>query len=180
MKRINKENKEQIMKMIKEAGSEKFETDWGDDGGKISTSKSLVEKKKGRQSRARGARFELKVRGDLEAKGWRIDKWTNNVDLEENKLTMAKRKYNPFKKMLVVGTGFPDFIAFEKRSTNYDVMGVEVKLNGILSKIEKEKCKWYLDNEIFSRILIAKAVREGRSIKVEYDDFQEKYGDKMQ
>jgi len=133
--------------------------------------------KQGRLNRASGARFELKVRGELEAQKWIIDKWTNNVDLEENKLIKAKRKYNPFKKMLIVGTGFPDFIAFKKtHNKDYDVIGVEVKMNGILSKTEKEKCKWYIENKIFSKILIAKKQKEGRSIKVEYINFEEKYG----
>ena len=36
-------------------------------------------------------------------------------------------------------------------------------------------CIWLLENKIFSRILIAKAVQNGRKINVEYDDFEEKY-----
>ena len=56
--------------------------------------------------------------------------------------------------------GFPDFIAFRDypdcwECDNKEVIGVEVKTNGILSKIEKERCSWYLDNNIFSKILIA-------------------------
>ena len=148
-------HKEKIMEMIKKAGSEEYETSWSDEGIPISKKKSEI--KKGKSSRARGARFELKVRGDLEEKGWIIDKWTNNVDLEENKIVKAKRKYNPFKKMLIVGTGFPDFISIKHIHEGvYSVIGVEVKINGILSKIEKEKCAWYLKNKIFSQIWIAK------------------------
>ena len=175
MKKVKKENKEKIMEMVRKANSEEYETSWGDDGGKISISKKKSEVKKGRMSRARGLRFELKVRGDLENQEWILDKWTNNVDLENNILVKAKRKYNPFKKMLVVGTGFPDFIAFKYiHSELYSVIGVEVKINGILSKTEKEKCIWYLKNKIFSKILITKQGEKRGSI--EYVDFEEKYG----
>ena len=84
----------------------------------------------GRKNRASGARFELKVRGELEKQGWIIDKWTNNVDLEEKKLIKAKRKYNPFLKALSIGTGFPDIVAFKLIRKNYEVIGEEVKRNG--------------------------------------------------
>ncbi|MBR9701665.1 hypothetical protein GOV13_01960 [Candidatus Pacearchaeota archaeon] len=174
MKRIKKERKKKIMEKIRKAGSEKYETSWDEKG--VPKSKKKSEIKKGRTSRARGARFELKVRAELEAQGWIMDKWTNNVDLDEGKIVKAKRKYNPFKKMLIVGTGFPDFISFKKKGKKgHEVIGVEVKINGILSKIEKEKCAWYLNKGIFSKILIAKAVKEGRKINVEYVDFRERY-----
>jgi len=52
----------------------------------------------GKQSRAVGLRFESKVREYWEGQGWSMDKWSNNVDLEKNKVAPAKRKYNPFKK----------------------------------------------------------------------------------
>lgn len=178
MKKVKRENKEKIMEMIEKAGSEKYETSWNK-GGVFSTSKKKSEIKKGRISRARGARFELKVREDLEKKGRIIDKWTNNVDLERDKLIIAKKKFNPFSKVMTIGTGFPDFISIKKiHKGAYSIIGVEVKINGILSKIEKEKCVWYLQKEIFSQIWIAKAVRKGRKIEIEYDDFLEKYGKK--
>ena len=40
--------------------------------------------KRGKRSKGAGARFELKVRADLEERGWIVDKWSNNVDLEED------------------------------------------------------------------------------------------------
>src|SRR3989344_7427076 len=123
--------------------------------------------KKGKLSRAQGARFESKVRKDFEDKGWIIDKWTNNVDLEEGKLIPAKRKFNPFMKVLTIGTGFPDFIAMKKISKGkYEVIGLEVKMKGLLDKIEKEKCRWYLENEIFSKIIIAKKGEKNGSIEL--------------
>ncbi|GAI82029.1 unnamed protein product, partial [marine sediment metagenome] len=92
---------------------------------------SIIDKsKQGKRNRAAGARFELKARKELENKGWIIDKWTNNVDLEEQKLVKAKRKYNPFMKVMVIGTGFPDFIAFRFEKKKYNVIAIEVKGNG--------------------------------------------------
>lgn len=128
---------------------------------------------RGKKSRAAGARFELKVRNELEGQGWIMDKWTNNVDLKEGKLVKAKRKYNPYKKVLGIGTGFPDFIAFKRKGKNYEVIGVEARGNGWLDKSEKEKCKFLLNKKIFSKILIAKKGKKRGEIK--YIDFKEKY-----
>ncbi len=38
--------------------------------------------KAGKKSRAAGAAFELRVRKDLEERGWIVDKWRNNVELK--------------------------------------------------------------------------------------------------
>jgi len=171
-------NQEKIKEMIEKAGSEEYETSWDDKG--IPTSKKKSKISTGKKSRAAGSRFELKVRKDLESKGRIVDKWNNNVDLDENVLVIAKRKYNPFSRVMTIGTGFPDFISIKHIHENtYSVIGVEVKMNGMLSKIEKEKCAWYLKNKIFSEILIAKAVKNGRKIEIEYEDFLEKYGKKF-
>ncbi|MEI6059045.1 MAG: hypothetical protein WCP89_04720 [archaeon] len=145
----------------------------------------------GKKSKAAGGRFELKIRKDLEDKGWIVTKWANNLepDVKNGKgwvMIPAKRKFNPFSKALTIGTGFPDFVAFQKMSGDNDgsenekiyhkVIGVEVKMNGTLSKIEKQKCKFLLDNKIFSEILIAKrGIKDGRKELVEYDDFKERY-----
>ena len=134
---------------------------------------SISRSKQGKKNRASGARFELKTRKDLEKDGWIIDKWTNNVDLEMRKLVKAKRKFNPFIKILSIGTGFPDFIAFKNRGENYEIIGVEAKGDGFLDKIEKEKCRFLLDKKIFSKIWIAKKSKERG--KIEYIDFKEKY-----
>jgi hypothetical protein len=131
--------------------------------------------KQGKKNRASGARFELKVRTALEKDRWILDKWTNNVDLNEDKLVKSKRKFNPFSKILTIGSGFPDFVCFRlcKDGKNHEVIGVEVKANGWLDKSEKEKCRWYLDKKIFSKILIAKKGKKRGEI--EYTDFAEKY-----
>jgi hypothetical protein len=129
---------------------------------------------RGKKSRAAGARFELRVRNDLESQGFIIDKWTNNVDLEQGKVVKAKRKFNPYLKVLGIGTGFPDFVGIKRSGNRYDVIGIEVKGNGYLDKSEKEKCKWLLKNKIFSKVLVAKKGKKRG--KIEYDDFKKKYG----
>jgi hypothetical protein len=151
--------------------------------------------KQGKKNRASGQRFELKVRDDLEKKGWVVSKWTNTVDNDKNKIVPAKRKYNPFLKTLTIGTGFPDFVCFKnvkgdeetidgtpipeeykKDGDKFDVIGLEVKGNGYLDQIEKGMCFWLLTNKIFSKILIA---RKGKKPgEIEYTDFKEKYHNK--
>ena len=106
------------------------------------------------------------------------------------------------KSLMMNKAGFPDFIAYRldkmgdvllikgnkynvgcgfkssKKHTliqdnnSYEIIGVEAKSNGILDKEEKEKCKWLLENNIFSRILIAHKEKEGRKIKVVYEEFK--------
>ncbi len=134
--------------------------------------------KQGKRNRAAGARFELKIRQDLEKMGWIVDKWTNTVDYNKEegigKVVPAKRKYNPFKKVMVIGTGFPDFIAFKRiMGITYEVVGVEVKQRGYLDKAERGMCHWLLENKIFSKILIAKKGKKRGSI--DYISFNEKY-----
>ena len=175
MERIKKEIKERVMNVVNKVNdAENYETSWNEKG--LPESKNKINIKRGSLSRAQGARFELKVREALETQKWIIDKWTNNVNLEENKIVKVKPKFNPFTKTMVMNSGgFPDFIAFKKTSGNdYKIIGVEVKMNGILSKIEKEKCKWYLKNKIFSEILIAK--KGEKRGEIEYTNFEEKYG----
>ncbi|MCK9596842.1 hypothetical protein M0R19_06655 [Candidatus Pacearchaeota archaeon] len=158
---------------------------------------------RGKKSRAKGQRFELKIRQDLEKKGWIVSKWMNTVDLDKEekigKIVPAKRKYNPFMKVMTIGTGFPDFVCFrgiDKREDEetiegtqipecyirkdekkiFDVIGLEVKGNGYLDQIEKGICIWLLENKIFSKILIAR--RGKKAGEIEYIDFSEKYHNK--
>ena len=108
----------------------------------------------GKDNRKKGAYFERKVRKYLEKKGWIVDRWTNNIT--EGKLHPAKsNRFN------MRTTGFPDFIYFreildvDNWNTYYQISAIECKTNGNLSKIEKEKCQWYLKNKIFERIYVA-------------------------
>lgn len=127
------------------------------------------DEKKGKKSRSSGSQFEARVRKDLEEKGWIVDKWSNNVDLDDGRVVPAKRKFNPFSKVMTIGTGFPDFVAFQtSEDKKYNVVGVEVKVNGTLSRKEKEKCRFYLDKNIFSEIWVAERVKEKNKIRVSY------------
>ena len=123
----------------------------------------------GKKSRREGMAFELKVRKDLESSGWIVDKWTNNVEFPDDELKSKLKRMGKLHSAksfrgITRSNGFPDFIAFKHAGYSYlfDVIGVEVKTNGYLSKVEKEKCQWYLDNNIFSRILIAS--KDGKDI----------------
>ncbi len=157
----------------KEVESE-FKASVDDKGNVVLKRKSKI--RRGSKSRADGGLFEAKVRKDLEGKGWVVDKWSNNVDLDEGKIVPCKRKFNPFNKVMTIGTGFPDFICFSRRGDLFKVIGVEVKMNGNLSRVEKEKCVWYLDKGIFSEILVASKKKIGRNVVVEYVDVGEVLG----
>jgi hypothetical protein len=39
--------------------------------------------KQGKKNRASGARFELKVRENLENQGWTVSKWQNQIEFED-------------------------------------------------------------------------------------------------
>jgi len=136
----------------------------------------IDKRKQGKRNRQSGGIWERKVRADLELKGWLVCKFSNNVDFDEGgkgKMIPAKRKYNPFSRAFSVGTGFPDFICWKTYAQHTGVIGVEAKSNGYLDKKEKVKCRWLLDNKIFSNILIAKKKQEGRKIVPEYTDFED-------
>lgn len=146
-----------------------------------------MQKNKKMNPRAKGMRFEAKVRADLEKKGWIVSKWQNNVELNETILYGPSIIVNPFGKNRLIparqgryrltSTGFPDFICFIKRIRGlkkgrflYEIMGLECKSNGYLSKEEKFKCRWLLDNNIFSKILIAKKGKKRGEII--YEEFK--------
>ena len=137
-------------------------------------------RKQGKKNRAAGIRFEAKVRAKLEEMGWIVDKWTNTVDYEKLKVVPAKRKFNPFSRVMVIGTGFPDFIAIKRDGDHYDVIGIEVKIKGYLDKTEQGMCHWLIESKTFSKILVAKAVKSGRKINVEFIDFSDFYGREKQ
>lgn len=139
--------------------------------------KKKVNIERGSSSKSAGNAFELRVRKDLEEKGWIVDKWSNNLDLETGTIHPCKRTFRRFglgKGVMTIGTGFPDFIAFQLLTDGrYKVIGVEVKMNGKLNRTEKQKCAWYLDKKIFSEILVANKVKEKNRVKVRYIDFSE-------
>jgi hypothetical protein len=146
--------------------------DFDDEGNVVF--KKKVKVKMGAKSRAGGSQFEARVRRDLEEKGWIVDKWSNNIS--EGKLIPCRRKFNPFNKVMTIGTGFPDFVCFEKRGDLYKVIGVEVKMNGNLSRVEKEKCKFYLNEGVFSEILVASKKKVKNRVRIEYVDVKDVLG----
>jgi hypothetical protein len=161
----------------------------------------MNKKIQGKKNRESGARFERRVRADLEKKGWIVDRWNNNVEFRETELgdtidncermfdgsivhnigetdvvhgKLIPAKYTPRNRW----TGFPDFIGINTHGGNdvvhdfgieipgdFVVIGIEVKQTGKLDKEEKEKIKWYLDNNIFSKILIASKGKKRGEIK---------------
>ncbi|NMB66589.1 hypothetical protein GYA25_00815 [Candidatus Woesearchaeota archaeon] len=181
---INSEKRKEKTKENKEENTEEKTEEKSISKNKL---KFKEKSKIGKSNRAKGQKFEAQVRKNLEDLGWIVDKWTNTVDYEKNKLVPAKRKYNPFLKVLSIGTGFPDFICFRKKSLdNYEIIGLEVKANGYLDPIERGMCFWLLENKIFSRILIARKNKKdsnsnskqnsfNSNLKIEYIDFLEKY-----
>ena len=118
----------------------------------------------------------------------------NDEDVNEfiftiGKMVPAKNKFRGKGVPMMLGSGFPDFVCFrtectldckkidlechepciEKNWKRYEVIGCEVKSNGILTKEEKAKAKWYLDNNVFSKILIASKGKRG---EIEYKEFE--------
>jgi len=169
---MEKERKEEILDLITKAGdSDNYQVKWNDEG--VPSVKSKEKIAMGKKSKKGGLDFESKVRADLEEKGWVVCKWVNNIDLVQHKIIPAKRKFNPFSKIMTLGTGFPDFIAFRKNGDLYSVWGVEVKTNGQLDREEKEKCAFLLENNIFSEVVVARKSKDEKTI--EYVFFKEKY-----
>ncbi|MCK4650537.1 hypothetical protein KAT36_04910 [Candidatus Pacearchaeota archaeon] len=162
-----------FLEEIKRASNEKYVTEW-DDEGRIGVQKKKSNVECGSMSKSSGGTFELRVRKDLERKGWIVDKWSNNLNLDEDKIVSAKRRFRKFNAnigVMTIGTGFPDFVCFQKiKDGLYKVIGVEVKMNGKLSREEKEKCVWYLENKVFAEILVARKVKEGGRVRIEYED----------
>lgn len=94
----------------------------------------------GKKNRRDGAAFERKVRKDLIEKGWIVDKFTDNIDLDKQEIVQAKS--NQFNSR---SCGFPDFIAFKECKISgeyYFLMFIECKCNGKLSKLEKQKMEF--------------------------------------
>ncbi len=161
--------------------------------------KNLEKVKQGKRNKAMGADFERRTRKDLEEKDWIVAKWTNNVKfdnkirmgygqefcdkIQNGKLIPAKPGY-----FRMMQTGFPDFFVYKigfKKFINvisyprhqrvenfYEIQFIECKTNGYLSKEEKEKAKWYLENNYCSKFLIAYKTKVKNRVVVNYKEFQ--------
>jgi hypothetical protein len=149
-------------------------------------------KKQGKANRAAGKRFELKVRENLENQGWIVFRNSNDVELilkqtnfktikkenensiefsstfNEQKLgrfKQAKTKWNPFTKMpMSIQSGFPDFVCIFRRDTYFDVQFVECKVNGMLSKIERDKVEWIKTNLKIPVLVARRGLKRGEII----------------
>ena len=143
-------------------------------------------KKQGKRNKAMGADFERRTRKDLEEKGWKVSKYQNNVEFFESEWSkdwdekpFIKGKSVPAKasRYRLSSTGFPDFIAYKLRFNNdiisgYEIQFVECKTNGYLSKEEKEKARWYLDNKYCNKFFIAYKTKEKNRVKVNYKELK--------
>jgi len=146
--------------------------------------------KMGKNSRAKGKAFELKVRHDLEKLGWIVCKWSNNVEfsvglttkvnefgqlipdgISITRLVPAKHTFNPFRKAMSAGNGFPDFICLKhwdtKDNSEWHVKLVESKITGKLDKIEKDKIEWIKTNLKIPVIIASKSEKRG---VINYDE----------
>ena len=154
----------------------------------------IDKKKQGKRNLEKGRRFENKVRKDLESKNWVVSRWQNNVEISKiEKDTDIIGKLIPARqgKFRKTSTGFPDFIAYKPpsyndpifKATKYEIkekdiklegkflvelIGIECKTNNYLDKEEREKCKWLLENNIFSKIFIASKGKKGEIIYKEF------------
>ena len=104
-------------------------------------------KAQGKKNKQLGARFEKKTRELSEADGWVVTKFRCNI--ENNQIIPARNYYIPGRGN-VMGSGFPDFLMVREKEISelgplYEVIFLECKLNGWLSKEEKEKCKVLID-----------------------------------
>lgn len=130
--------------------------------------KTIDRKKLGAKSRRQGKEFENKVRKELEnINGFVLFKNGNNVDLKNNKLIPCKPIFNPFtKRVMMMSGGFPDFITWST-VTSGRPHAIECKMNNLLTKEEKAKCKWLIDNKVFNIIYIAFKTNKKGSIGYE-------------
>lgn len=123
-------------------------------------------KKQGKKNRAAGKRFELKVREELEKKGWIV--FRNSNDVELGKFRQAKSKYNPFtKSLMMTQSGFPDFICISlmaDEQNNRAVLFVECKINGYLKPEERAKADWIKNNLKIPIVIVKKGVKRGETI----------------
>lgn len=128
---------------------------------------SVIDKKaQGKKNRAAGGAFERRVRADLQAKGWIVDKFSNNINLETDKCIVAKSNRFNMRSM-----GFPDFIAYKKCNYfNWKIIFVECKMAKYLNKDEKAKSQWYLKNKYCNQFYVASKSKENNKIIITYKE----------
>ena len=129
----------------------------------------MVDKKAmGKKSRAQGKAFELRVRKDLEGIGFIVDRWTNNI--KDGVCVAAKAKWAGPGRPMMMGAGFPDFIAYG----NGKILFVECKMGKYLDREEKAKAQWYLDHNYCTKFLVAFKTKEKNRVRVNYQEIVHK------
>ena len=83
------------------------------------------------------------------------------------------REYNNLADLFKAASQYLSLISLNIKSSIkldfvYIILGIECKTNGYLTKEEKEKCKWLLENNIFSKIFIASKGKKGEIIYKEF------------
>ena len=122
----------------------------------------------GKSNKRKGNQLEAEARAALIDAGYITCRWQNTII--DNKLVGAKPKWNFFTKSLsYASVGFPDFVVMKaiNKLGAYQVIGLESKRNGYLDREEKAMVKWYLDNNIFPKIIIAKKDKTGHMIFID-------------
>jgi hypothetical protein len=121
----------------------------------------------GKINRRKGKEFENKVKKYLEEQGFMVIRFDKQVDLKENKLITSKPKFNPFtKRIMVMSSGFPDFICFKREKDFNKIIFVECKINGYLNKEEKEKASWLIYTFNFEFFVAKKDEKEIKLVKI--------------
>jgi len=150
--------------------------------------------KQGKANRRLGADTERRTRKDLEKDGWIVSRWQNNVEFNiehqgnavqiiPDEVVVGKCIAAKQGRFRMTSTGFPDFFAYKKIACwncrahkfgecSYEIVFIECKTNGKMSKEEKEKAKWYLDNGYCDRFYIAYRIKIKNRIKIEYKEFK--------
>lgn len=153
--------------------------------------------KQGKRNRAAGADFERRTRKNLEEKGWMVSKYQNNLNYEfiddnfNGDYVSIPARASKFR---LSSTGFPDLITYKIIGCKYcmeelglsetedietsehklfDVQFYECKVNGQLSKEERQKAKWYLDNNHCSKFYIVSKQKVKNRIHIIYTDFND-------
>jgi hypothetical protein len=141
------------------------------ENGQIEESAMISKQQQGKRNRAAGSAWERKVREYLNIDGWCVSKFQSNVDIAERKLIPAKSN-----RFLARSTGFPDFICWKRNDKLcYDVIGVECKINGYISKEERDKMFILKELGVFSKIFIArKCKKNAKTIFPMYTEFETK------
>ena len=140
----------------------------------------MDKQKQGKNNRAAGKRFELKVRYDLESKGWIV--FRNSMDIKDNQFKQTTGHWNPYTKSIMMNSsGFPDFVCARlvpkeriPRLIQYPTWHVKfVECKGgdanhkYLTKEEKEKVEWIKDKLKIPVFVANKGIKRGEIVYIE-------------